>query len=139
MSGDVKGDMNVLLAVLERVPGDVKRLSRLDFEESSRFSVPEILLDGDMGPASGEATVGYGSQDVFALSFDFSPVLASNGIPRIPPGVCGCLSQSFCFPSCFGDVYGGNVARVSDRLWTDSLGTSNWAAWARALRAVSAW
>ncbi len=105
----------MLLAAPEVVPEGVKRLSGLDCKDVSRYSVPEILLDEGMGLNSGEATIGEGSQDFFVF-FDFSPGLASNCIPRKLPGVCGCSSQSFCFPSCFGDVYGGSSARVSHRL-----------------------
>ena len=122
--------MDELLAVPERVPEGVKGPS------PSRLSALEILFDGDMGPASGEATTGKGQQQASALFFDLSPGLASNGILRILFGVCGCISQSFCFPSCSEDEYGGNVA---DRLGVGSLGMSTWVVWARALRAVSAW
>lgn len=126
-SGDTKGDLNVLLAVPEFVPEGVKRPSGLDFEDSSRLSTPDTLLDEDVEPNSGEATVGEGSQGLFVFVHS-SPGFASNGISRILPGVRGSLSQSFCFPSCFGDVYGGNVASVSDRLGTGSLGMStSWA------------
>ena len=136
-SGDTKGDLNVLLVVPEVVLEGVKRLSGLDFEDSSRFSAPDILLNEDVGPNSGEATVGEGSQGLFVF-FHSSSGFASNGIPRILPGVCGSLSQSFWFPSCFGDVYGGNDASVSDRFGTGSLGGSTaWAVWARSLKAVS--
>ena len=120
----------MLLVVPEVVLEGVKQLLGLDFEVSSRFSAPDILLDEDVGPNSGDATVGEGSQGLFVF-FHSSGRLASNGIARIVPGVCGCVSQSFCFPSSFGDVYGGNVASVSDRLGT------GWAVWARSLKAIS--
>ena len=126
----------MLLAVPEVVLEGVKRLSGLDIEDSPRLT-PDILLDEDVGPNSGEATVREGSQDSFVF-FHFSPGLVPNGISRILPGVWGCFSQSFCFPSCFGDVYGGNVASVSERLCTGSLGVSTgWTVWARSLKAIS--
>ena len=55
-SGDTKGELKMLLAVPEVVLEGVKRLSGLDFKDSSRFSAPDILLDEDVGPNSGEAT-----------------------------------------------------------------------------------
>ena len=129
----------MLLVVPEVVLEGVKRLSGLDFQDSSRFSAPDILLGEDVGPNSGEATVEDGSQDSFVF-FHFSPAVAPNGISRRLPGVCGCLSQSLCFPSSFGFVYGGNVANVSDRLGTGSLGVSvAWVVWARSLKAISTW
>ena len=119
--GDVKGDMDVLLAVPEPSPEGVKGPSRLS---------ALILFKEDMGSASGEATIGVGEQHASAFFFDLRPGLASKGIPRILPGVCGCISKSFCFPSCSGDEYGGNVA---DRLGAGSLGMSSWIVWTRAL------
>ena len=93
----------MLLVVPEVVLEGVNRLSGLDFQDSSRLSAPDILWGEDVGPNSGEATVGDGNQDSFAF-FPFSPALALNGIWRRLPGVCGCLSRSLCFPSCFGLV-----------------------------------
>lgn len=139
ISGETKGDVNMLLVVPEVVLEGVRRLSGLDFQDSSKFSAPDILLGEDMEQNSGEATVGDGSENSFVF-FHFSSGLVPNGIWRILPGVCGCLSQSLCFPSCSGVVYGGNVASVSDRLGTGSFGASaGWVVWARSLKAISTW
>ena len=92
----------MLMAVPEVVLEGVMRLSELDIEDSSRLT-PDILLDEEVGPNSGEATVAEGNQGSF-VSFPSSLGLVPNGISRILPGVCGCFLQSLCFPSCFGDV-----------------------------------
>ena len=61
----------MLLAVPEVVLESVKRLSGLDIEDSPRLT-PEILLDEDVGPNSGEATVG---EESIGLSVTYSAMM----------------------------------------------------------------
>lgn len=92
----------MLLAVLEVVLEGVKRLSGLDIEDSSRLT-PDILIDEDVGPKSGEATVEEGSQDSFVF-FLFSQGLILNGISRILPGVCG-LNHTSLHRNTISELY----------------------------------